>query len=127
VFSKYGTPWKIISDRDPRFAAKSMRELYKKLNIIPAFSTAYHLQTDGMTERYNQEIEFYLAVYMSKHPNMWKCTLPMIEFVHNTKPHSGRKQSPYEMIMGYNPKAFISDDKTNTPSIEEKTLYLEQT
>jgi NADH dehydrogenase FAD-containing subunit len=31
------------------------------------------------------------------------------------------------MIMGYNPKAFISDDKTNMPSIEEKTLYLEQT
>ena len=90
-------------------------------------STAYHPQTDGTTERYNQEIEFYLAVYTSKNPNTWKCSLPMIEFVHNTKPHSGRQHTPYELIMGYNPKAFISEEDTNVPSINEKALFLEQT
>jgi len=127
VFSKYGTPQKIISDRDPRFAAKSMKKLYEKLNIMSALSTAYHPQTDGTTERYNQEIEFYLAVYTSKYPNTWKRALPMIEFVHNTKPHSGRTNTPYELIMGYNPKAFISEEETNVPSIEEKSLFLEQT
>src|SRR5215813_9903742 len=63
VFSKYGTPDKIISDRDPRFAAKSMQKLYEKLNITSALSTTYHPQTDGTTEQYNQEIKFYLAVY----------------------------------------------------------------
>jgi transposase InsO family protein len=85
IFSKYGTPEKIISDQDPRFAAKSMQKLYQKLNITPALSTAYYPQTDSTTERYNQEIEFYLAVYMSKNPNTWKCSLPIIEFVHNMK------------------------------------------
>jgi transposase InsO family protein len=50
VFSKYGTPDKIISDRDPCFAAQSMQQLYKKLNITMALSTAYHPQTDGTTE-----------------------------------------------------------------------------
>lgn len=126
VFSKYGTPDKIISDQDPRFAAKSMQQLYKKVNIAPAMLTAYHPQTDGTTERYNQEIEFYLAVYTSKNPNTWKRALPMIEFVHNTKPHSGRQHSPYELILGYNPKAFVSDKETNVPSIEQKSLFLEQ-
>src|ERR1051325_9799078 len=125
VFSKYGTPEKIISDRDPRFAAKSMQTLYEKLNIKPTLSTAYHPQTDGTTERYNQEIEFYLAVYTSKNPNMWKQALPMIEFVHNTKPHSGRTNTPYELLLGYNPTAFISREETNIPSIEEKTTKLE--
>jgi len=103
-----------------------MQQLYKKLNIIPAMSTAYHPQTDGTTERYNQEIEFYLAVYTSKNPNTWKQALPMIEFVHNTKPHSGRHHTPYKLILGYNPKAFISDEDTNVPSINEKSLFLEQ-
>ncbi|KAF7776543.1 hypothetical protein Agabi119p4_4936 [Agaricus bisporus var. burnettii] len=126
VFSKYGTPQKIISDRDPRFAAKSMQRLYEKLNIKPAFSTAYHPQTDGTTERYNQEIEFYLAVYTSRNPNTWRRALPMIEFVHNTKPHAGRQHSPSELILGYNPKAFINKEESNVPSIEEKTLFLEQ-
>src|SRR6202012_2323584 len=50
IFSKYRTPEKIISDRDPRFAAKLMQKLYKKLNITPTMSTAYHPQTDGTTE-----------------------------------------------------------------------------
>jgi len=128
LFSKYGTPTKIISDRDPRFAAKSMQRLYEKLKITPAFSTAYHPQTDGTTERYNQEIEFYLAVYTSKNPNTWRRALPMIEFVHNTKPHSGRTHSPYELILGYNPKAFVSEteEETNVPSVNEKSLFLEQ-
>src|SRR5215813_11652020 len=126
VFSKYGTPNKIISDRDPRFAAKSMQKLYEKLDITPALSTAYVPQTDGTTEQYNQEIKFYLAVYTSRNPNTWKQSLPMIEFVHNTKPHAGRQHTPCELIMGYNPKAFISDQETNVPSINEKSLFLEQ-
>src|SRR5690349_16700620 len=81
VFSRFGTPDKVISDRNPRFAVRSMQKLYEKLNIIPAFSTAYHPQTDGTTECYNQEIEFYLAVYTSRNPNKWRKALPMIEFV----------------------------------------------
>jgi transposase InsO family protein len=127
VFSKYGTPNKIISDRDLHFATQSMQQLYKKLNITMALSTAYHPQTDGTTERYNQEIEFYLAAYTAKNPNTWKQALPMIEFVHNTKPHSGREHSPSELILGYNPKVFISEEETNIPSINEKSLFLEQT
>jgi hypothetical protein len=104
-----------------------MKKFYEKLNIQPAPSTAYHPQTDGTTERYNQEIEFYLAVYTSKNPNTGKQVLPMIEFVHNMRPHAGRTHTPCELIMGYNPKAFISEEETNIPSINERSLFLEQT
>jgi hypothetical protein len=37
-----------------------------------ALSTAYHPQTDGTTEQYNQEIELYLAACTAKNPNTWK-------------------------------------------------------
>ena len=50
LFSKYGVPNKVISDRDPRFASKAMKQFYNKLNIEPMISTAYHPQTDGTTE-----------------------------------------------------------------------------
>jgi hypothetical protein len=43
------------------------------------------------------------------------------------KPHSGRGHSPSELILGYNPKAFILEEETNIPSINEKSLFLEQT
>lgn len=126
VFSRFGTPERIISDRDPRFASKSMRSFYEKCRITPAFSTAYHPQTDGSTERFNQEIQFYLAAYTSQHPEKWSEALPILEYVHNSKTHAEREHSPFELIMGYTPPAFLSDEiPSNIPSIQEKTKFLE--
>jgi transposase InsO family protein len=53
-------PRRIISDRGPQFALKFMKELCNALGIKRNLSTAYHPQTDGQTERINQEIETYL-------------------------------------------------------------------
>ena len=44
---------------------------------------AYHPQTDGTTERVNQEIEAYLAIYCHAHPESWKKAIPTMEFTHN--------------------------------------------
>ncbi len=50
----------VISDRGPQFVSKFMKELYQLLNITLNASTAWHPQTDGQTERVNQEIKKYL-------------------------------------------------------------------
>ncbi len=60
VFPHYGLPQKVISDRDPRFTATTMRELCRNLNIKQNISTAYHPQTDSQSERTNQWLEQYL-------------------------------------------------------------------
>ena len=60
---RFGLPDKIISDRGPQFASKAFTELLKLLGIKSALSTAYHPQTDGTTERVNQEIKAYLSIY----------------------------------------------------------------
>jgi hypothetical protein len=39
----------------------------KKLGIQTALSTAYHPQTDGTTEHFNQEIEAYLSLFTVHH------------------------------------------------------------
>ena len=60
VWKLHGLPQKVISDRGPQFVAEFMRELYRLLSIELASSMAYHPQTDGQTERVNQELEQYL-------------------------------------------------------------------
>lgn len=60
VWKLHGLPKKIISDRGPQFASKFMMDLNRILGITTALSTAYHPQTDGQTERVNQDVEQYL-------------------------------------------------------------------
>ena len=50
LFKRFGLPDRIISDKDPRFAAKAFQELLKLLNVTFSLSTAYHPQTDGATK-----------------------------------------------------------------------------
>jgi len=57
VWKLHGLSESIISDKGPQFAAGLMRELNEMLGIKSKLSTAFHPQTDGQTERINQELE----------------------------------------------------------------------
>ncbi len=53
------------------------------LDITPNASTAFHPQTDGQTERVNQEIEKYLRIFINYRQTDWSDWLPLAEFTHN--------------------------------------------
>jgi len=61
----HGLPESIISDRGPQFAAGLMREPNEMLGIKTKLSTVFHPQTDGQTERMNQELEQYLRMFIN--------------------------------------------------------------
>ena len=60
VYRRFGLPNRIISDRGPQFSSQVFQEMNKRLGVTSSMSTAFHPQTDGQTERTNQEIEAYL-------------------------------------------------------------------
>jgi transposase InsO family protein len=72
VYTRFGLPDKIILDRDPCFALNLFQELGKLLGVKLVMSTTYHPQTDGETERVNQELEIYLRTFCSNEPETWK-------------------------------------------------------
>jgi len=57
VYRWFGLPQKMISDRDPRFTSHFAKALCQQLGISQNLSTAFHPQTDGLSERKNQWIE----------------------------------------------------------------------
>jgi len=60
IWKLHRIPRKILSDRGPQFALKFMEKLTKALGTKRQLSMAYHPQTDGQTERINQEIGTFL-------------------------------------------------------------------
>ncbi|KAL1925480.1 uncharacterized protein VTP21DRAFT_363 [Calcarisporiella thermophila] len=66
VFKLHGLAETIISDRDPRFTANFWKELHRLLGTKLNFSTAFHPQSDGQTERTNQTIEKILRTYVQQ-------------------------------------------------------------
>ena len=103
VIRYHGVPRKIISDRDPRYVSAFMQELSKSLGFKLNTSTAYHPQTDGQTERMNQEIEQYLRIYINFHQNDWSDWLSLAEFTINDKVNSSIQTTPFFADHGYHP------------------------
>ena len=73
-------PSSIVSDRGPQFTSKFWSALCYHLRIKRQLSTAYHLQTDGQTERQNQTLEQYLRTYINYHQSDWSRWLVFAEF-----------------------------------------------
>lgn len=55
----------ILSDRGGNFASKLMKELHGLLGVKMKLSSAFHSQTNGQTERMNQEIDGYLHLFFN--------------------------------------------------------------
>jgi hypothetical protein len=104
VWKLHGLPQSIISDRGPTFASSIMKELNEALGIKTKLSTAYHPQTDGQTERVNQEIEQYLRMFINHRQDNWQEWLPLAEFAYNNKVHASTQQTPFYLNAGQHPR-----------------------
>ncbi|KAI5120859.1 hypothetical protein M0805_008232 [Coniferiporia weirii] len=103
IYWHFGLPRHIISDRGPQFASQVFQTLCTRLGIKSKLSTAYHPQTDGQTERTNQEVEAYLQIYCGTSPHTWTDSLTDLEFSHNIQTHLVTKTLPFNIILGYDP------------------------
>jgi len=104
VWKLHGLPESIISDRGPQFMAGLMRELNEILGIKSKLSIAFHPQTDGQTERVNQELEQYLRMFIDHRQEQWPEWLGMAEFAYNNKAHLSTKMSLFKANYGQDPR-----------------------
>jgi hypothetical protein len=64
------------------------------------FSSAYHPQTDGQTERVNQILEDMLRACALQHERSWDKSLPYAEFSYNNSYQESLNMAPFEMLYG---------------------------
>jgi transposase InsO family protein len=65
----HGVPKTIVSDKDSNFTSNFWKELFRGFGTNLNFSTTYHPETDGKTERVNQVIENMLRMYVMDKPS----------------------------------------------------------
>jgi hypothetical protein len=68
----HGIPRTIVSKRDTNFTTNFWRGLFKGFSTNLNFSTTYHPQTDGKTERVNRIIKDMLRMYVMDKPSKWE-------------------------------------------------------
>src|SRR5258707_8293805 len=94
---------------------------------MQSLSMAFHPQTDGETERVNQEIEQFFRIFCNFQQDNWSQLLPFAEFAHNVRTHSVTSHSPFQIWYSYQPEFLPPMDFTSTlPSMEDRVKTLEQ-
>ena len=111
VFSKHGVPSHVTSDRGSEFVSNFFRSLGKALDMKLHFTSGYHPQADGQTERMNQTLEQYIRVYCNYQQDNWSHLLPLAEFAMNNAPSATTGISPFFANKGYHPNLTIHPDR----------------
>ena len=106
----HGVPKTIVSDRDPKFTSNFWKGIFKRFKTNLNFSTTYHPESDGKTERVNQVIEDMLRMYVMDKPSKWEDYLHLVEFAYNNGYQASLKMSPFEELYGRKCNAPVSWD-----------------
>ena len=96
----HGVPLRIISDRGSIFVSKFWQSFQTALGTRLNFSTAYHPQTDGQTERVNQVLEDMLRACVISFGKGWEKYLPFAEFSYNNSYQASLQMAPFEVLYG---------------------------
>ena len=79
----HGVPLSIVSNRDPHFTSRFWKELLSDLGTKLKFSTAFHPQTDGQSERLIQVLEDMLRGCVMEFSRNWDKYIPLMKFSYN--------------------------------------------
>nr|GEZ36066.1 putative reverse transcriptase domain-containing protein [Tanacetum cinerariifolium] len=100
VVTRHGIPISIIFDRDGRSTLLFWQALHKALGTRLDMSTAYHLETDGQSERTIQTLEDMLRACVIDFEKSWDRHLPLVEFSYNNSYHTSIKAASFKALYG---------------------------
>ncbi|PKA63075.1 hypothetical protein AXF42_Ash007871 [Apostasia shenzhenica] len=100
IIRLHGIPKVIISDRDSKFTSHFWKKVHTAFNTELKFSTAFHPQTDGQTERTIQTLEDLLRMCVLDFGRNWEDHLVLIEFTYNNSYQTCIGMAPYEALYG---------------------------
>ena len=100
----HGVPDEILLDRDSKFTSKFWREVHRLLGIRLLMSTAFHPETDGISERNIRTIVQILRALVEPDQTDWVDHVPLVEFAINSSVSKSTGFAPFELNSGFLPR-----------------------
>ena len=99
IFSRYGIPEELLSDRGSNFLAKVTEKLMEKLGVKHIKTSPYHPQTNGTLERFHSTLKQMLRK-TCKDVKDWDLWIPYLLFAYRETPHAATGFAPFELLFG---------------------------
>src|SRR5260221_10165184 len=90
------------------------RSLGSLLSMKLHFTSGYHPEGNGQTERINQVLEQYLQAYTNYQQDNWALLLPLAEFAYNNATSATTGISPFFANKGYHPRLLTNLDQLHS-------------
>ncbi|KAI2655102.1 Transposon Tf2-9 polyprotein [Labeo rohita] len=120
VVRLHGFPQDIVSDRGPQFTAKFWQAFCRLVGTTSSLSSGFHPQTNGQTERANQQLERFLRCFASEHQRSWASYLVWAELSNNLHTSTATGLSPFEVCYGFQPPIFEHQEpEVEVPSAQQ--------
>ncbi|RXN36126.1 NYNRIN-like protein [Labeo rohita] len=100
IFSRFGLPLKVNSDRGTHFTAEIMQQIWKLLGIHAQLHISHHPISSGQVERSNQTVVSMLRKYVSANQKDWDVKLPLVLMAIRATPNESTGVSPFELMTG---------------------------
>ncbi|KAM7284397.1 uncharacterized protein ISCGN_001491 [Ixodes scapularis] len=127
MFSRFGVPNEVLSDRGTNFTSDLMKEVARLLSIRQLHTTPYHPMANGMVEKFNGTLKLMLKRMCAEKPRDWDRYLAPLLFAYREVPQASLGFSPFELLYGRHvrgPLAILKELWTNHHlDEEEKTTY----
>lgn len=104
IFCRHGIPKKVQSDQGREFINSLSEKLFKLTGVKHIVSTAYHPQTNGLDERFNQTLQRSLLKMIEENEHNWESFLDPVLFAYRTSKQASTKYSPFFVLYGREPK-----------------------
>ena len=111
---RHGCPQEIVSDQGREFCNKLMDSLEELTGFKHKITSAYHPQSNGLDERFNQTLKSQLQKLVNDHQDDWDDLLDNILFAYRSSRQDSTKCSPF--LLMYGREARLPIDLTRVPS-----------